>query len=540
MKFLRIAFPGLVVLTVVSLVTWAARAPLNERTGAPKPVSLDFSATDELNQALQAAWDKGGMEAPEPADDLQVLRRLSLALHGTLPSLEELREFEADAEPDRLARWTQRMLADVRFGDYFAERLTRIYIGTDNGAFVIFRRGRFVEWLSEQLHDNARYDKTVRTMISAEGLWTDAPEVNFITGAMIQDEDEKNYVDVNKLTGRVARAFLGQRIDCAECHDSKFDDWLQSEFQGLAAFFGQSDVSIAGVEEKSETVYEVEDRDTLEKRVVEPEVPFHPEWLPETGTRRERLAGWVTHAENRRFERAIANRVWGLMFGRAWFPKVDDLPDPSEDGSRDVLDILGADFREHNYDLRRLIGQIAASKAFRARSHTSTDDAELTERLEKNWALFPLTRLRPEQVIGSMLQASSIRTIDQNSHLLVRTIRLLRENDFINEYGDLGENELAEHAGTIPQALLRMNGKFATEMTEVNLLNASGRIESMSSTSEKCVENSFLVCLTRRPTQAEREHFAAQFEEASDEERKAIVEDLFWSLYNSPEFSWNH
>ncbi|MAG92215.1 MAG: hypothetical protein CMJ48_00470 [Planctomycetaceae bacterium] len=540
MKFLRIAFPGLVVLAVVSLVTWAARAPLNERSGAPKPDSLDFSATDELNQALQAAWDKEGLQAPEPADDLQVLRRLSLALHGTLPSLEELREFEADAEPDKLARWTQRMLADVRFGDYFAERLTRIYIGTDNGAFVIFRRGRFVEWLSEQLHNNERYDEIVRTMISAEGLWTDAPEVNFITGAMIQDEDEKNYVDVNKLTGRVARAFLGQRIDCAECHDSKFDDWLQSEFQGLAAFFGQSEVSIAGVEEKSETTYEVEDRDTLEKRVVEPQVPFHPEWLPKTGTRRERLAGWVTHAENRRFERAIANRVWGLMFGRAWFPKVDDLPDPSEDGSRDVLDILGADFREHNYDLRRLIGQIAASKAFRASSHTSSDDAELTERLEKNWALFPLTRLRPEQVIGSMLQASSIRTIDQNSHLLVRTIRLLRENDFISEYGDLGENELDEHAGTIPQALLRMNGKFATEMTEVNLLNASGRIESMSSTSEKCVESCFLVCLTRRPTKAEYAHFTKQFEGATKEERQAVVEDLFWSLYNSPEFSWDH
>ena len=54
-------------------------------------------------------------------------------------------------------------------------------------------------------------------------------------------------------------------------------------------------------------------------------IAFHPEWLPPTGTRRERFAHWVTHPENRRFERAIANRVWALMFGRAYIDPVDDL-----------------------------------------------------------------------------------------------------------------------------------------------------------------------------------------------------------------------
>src|SRR5690606_33898305 len=79
--------------------------------------------------------------------------------------------------------------------------------------------------------------------------------------------------------------------------------------------------------------YIVEDRETLESRIVDPAVPFHPEWAGTEGSRRERLARWVTHPENVRFERAIANRVWGLMFGRPFLTDrpVDDLPSPERE-----------------------------------------------------------------------------------------------------------------------------------------------------------------------------------------------------------------
>jgi hypothetical protein len=77
-------------------------------------------------------------------------------------------------------------------------------------------------------------------------------------------------------------------------------------------------------------------------------------------------------------------------------------------------------------------------------------------------------------------------------------------------------------------------------MSGVSAFSASGRIEAMSSTTQKCVENCFLVCLTRRPTPSEHAYFAKQFEGATKQERQAVVEDLFWSLYNSPEFSWDH
>lgn len=547
--------PLVVVLAVASIVALAARSPLPSAEKLPE-VGTEISdvkpLVDRVNAEFVARWKAAGVAPAERATDLQVLRRLSLALQGTVPSLQEIRQFEADSRPDRLDHWTRRMLADVRFADYFAERLARAMVGSENGQFIIYRRGRFVDWLSEQLHKNTPYDQMVRTMISQTGLATGTPAVNFMTAA-INDGD----IDENKLTGKTVRAFLGQRIDCAQCHDHPFERWKQHEFEGLAAFYGQVQHTIAGIEDKTikdgkPVEYEVEDRKTLETRVVPVAVPFHPEWLPDSGTRRERLAAWITNPANRRFERSIANRVWGLLFGRAYLEPVDDMADPADDPAsdkRDLLDLVGEDFRLHKYDLRRLIQVMVASEPFHLASEFElppdsqrTPEAEVAalKAAEAAWAVFPLIRLRPEQVIGSIFQSSSVQTADQNSHLLFRTIRLLQGGQFVNEYGDLGDNELLDRGGTIPQRLIMMNGELASGPTRANPVNAVGRIALFASSDEKCIETAYLCCLTRRPTSDERLAFVGDLNGKTGSERREVIEDLIWILFNSTEFSWNH
>lgn len=543
MKLKSVVLPSLVVLAILSIVAWAARSPSSQPQPVPAaavdaPVAGSAAKVDDF---FETQWKTQGLKPAERADELQILRRMSLALHGTIPSLEEIRQFEADEGPDRLGRWTQRMLADDRFPDYFAERLSKSFVGTDEGQFVLFRRDRFNAWLREQLRERRRYDEIVRSMISEQGLWTDSPASNFATAAVVEGD-----VDENKLAGRVVRAFLGQRMDCAQCHDHPFADWTQQQYEGIAAQFAHVRPTLVGMEDKDandgEPVeYVIEDRETLEERVVPPSVPFHPEWLAETGTRRERLAAWVTHPDNRRFERATANRVWGLLFGKPYFDPVDDLPDPPETGEPDLLDILGSDFREHGYDLQHLIRTITASRVFQLDSaHKVLQDDAALEQAAAEWAVFPLVRLRPEQVIGAMLQAGSIRTIDQNSHLVVRFIRFVRENDFVEEYGDLGEDELLERSGTIPQTLLRMNGKLPNEVLEANPFNSAGRIATFAGTDETCLETCYLVCLTRRASEPEREHFLGQLQSAAKDERTEVVEDMIWSIFNGQEFSCNH
>src|SRR5207237_718291 len=127
-----------------------------------------------------------------------------------------------------------------------------------------------------------------------------------------------------------------------------------------------------------------------------------------------------------------------------------------------------------------------------ASSHP-TQDADEFDRLRKAWAVFPMTRLRPEQIIGAMLQANSVQTIDQNSHLVVRLMRFFRERGFVNEYGDLGDAELQEQTATITQALQRMNGDLARDILRANPFNATGRIASTARSDETCLETCFLV-----------------------------------------------
>lgn len=534
--------PVLVVIAVAGVVTHAARSPLDHQRRAEIPVDLaDLRpVVAAVDASFQARWKADGIKPAPAAPDLQVLRRLSLALHGSTPSLEEIREFESDQEPGRLERWTAHLLRDQRFAFYFAERLARGFVGTEGGQFLVFRRDRFVEWISGQLQQDVPYDAMVRSLISSQGLWTGEPATNFITAAVNEQE-----VDENKLAGKTVRAFLGQRIDCAQCHDHPFDHWKQGQFEGLAAFYGQVRQSIVGIEDKTSekgtpVEYSVQDRKTLEQRVVDVSVPFHPEWLPESGTRRERLAAWVTHPENRQFERAIVNRVWALMFGRAFHEPVDDLPAAPE-GREDLLDLLGRDFRAHHCDVKRLVEVIAASAPFRLDSQASEPDVKTgdLDRAEAEWALFPLIRLRPEQVIGSVLQSGTLQTADQNSHILFRMIRLLQGTQFVKEYGDLGERELEDRGGTIPQRLLLMNGNLASEAFKSGPVTAAGRISGMASTPEACVDAAYLVCLSRRPSPEEQAHFVAQLNDSSLQQQD-VVEDLFWSLFNSTEFSWNH
>lgn len=523
----------------VLLVAAAARSPVHPVPPVPAADQLAdaLGKVEQLNTLLRGNWNDYRVSTADPAEELQILRRLSLSLHGSIPSLEEIRRFEADDQPQRLERWTIQMVRDRRFADYFAARLARSFVGAEGGQFIIFRRDRFTNWLSDQIQAGRPFDEVVREMISREGLWTGDPATNFITQASADGE-----LDRNKLAGRTVRAFLGQRIDCAQCHNHPFADWKQDQFEGLAACFGQVRITGTGVDDSPELSFKVEDRMTLEERAVAPAVPFGTDWWPETGSYRERLAAWVTHPDNRRFERALANRVWGLVYGRAWISPVDDLPDPSEPGSPpDLLDVLGQDFREHQYDLRRLVFLATACQPFRLSStHPAYDSGQGIDDVEDSLAAFPLVRLRPEQMIGAMCQAASVKTIDQNSHLFTRFLRFIREQDFIKEYGDLGEAELEERSGTIPQALLRMNGRFANEVSNAGPVSASGRIAGMAPTNEMAIELAYLCCLTRRPTAEEQAFFLADLTGDEPRPRGQVMEDIFWTLFNSPEFCWNH
>jgi hypothetical protein len=347
-------------------------------------------------------------------------------------------------------------------------------------------------------------------------------------------EPEKKSVNPDRLAGRVTRAFLGIRLDCAQCHNHPFQPWKQADFQGLAAYFGQVQQDFTGIKDAGGE-YEAENRKTGVRGTVAPRVPFLSELLPQDGSRRQQLAAWVTHPQNPWFARATANRVWALLFGRPLVDPVDDLASAGE--IHPALEALAEDFTAHGYDLHRLIQVIAATEAFQ---RDSAAPHEITDAHERLWAAFPLTRLRPEQVAGSLLQSASLETVSRESHILVRALRYFSEKDFVTRYGDTGEDEFDGRGGTIPQALLRMNGKLVKDKTEPGLLGAASRIGSLAPDDRTAVATAYLGVLTRRPTPEEAAHFEARLAGTKGKERNERMEDFYWTLINSTEYSWNH
>jgi hypothetical protein len=166
---------------------------------------------------------------------------------------------------------------------------------------------------------------------------------------------------------------------------------------------------------------------------------------------------------------------------------------------------------------------------------------ETSVKQERQWASFPLTRLRPEQIVGSLLQAASLQTIDYQSHIVVRFFRQVSENDFVKRYGDLGADEFDERGGTVPQRLIMMNGDLVKERTKENFVaNAATRIAVLAPTDQRAVETAMLAAFTRRPTSEEAKYFENRLAGTVRQDRNDRLEDIYWSLLNSTEFAWNH
>ena len=497
-----------------------------------------------MDKSIQIAQ----LDSAPDADWLTICRRLSLALVGNGMSLEEIRAIEQVPEKDRVRWWTNYLLQDSRSSNYLSERLTRAYVGTNNGPFILYRRRRFQLWLADQLHKNRPYDEIVRDMIAAEGLWTDQPAVNFLTATM--DENDNGRADPIRLAGRTTRAFLGMRMDCMQCHNDFLDKvnlgseadpiaGTQHHFHELASFYAGARLSknvFSGLrDDKKDYNYKFLDDET--ETTVEPKVPFYSELLPAQGNPRQRLAQWVTHPDNKPFARSTVNRIWALMFGRPLVEPVDDmsLNGPFPAG----LETLADDFAKNQFNMKRLISLICDTKAFQRDSRSPEFD--VTAEHENSWAVFPLTQLRPEQVAASINQACRLKAIDDESSIIAQIEKFGYVNDFIKNYGDRGEDEFNAQSVTIPQRLLVMNGGLVAERSRSNpLFNATNRLASIAENDAKAVESAYLATLNRLPTENESKELSCYLEGKRGEERVQSMSDIYWILLNSTEFLWNH
>ncbi|RUL84220.1 PSD1 and planctomycete cytochrome C domain-containing protein [Tautonia sociabilis] len=221
---------------------WAFRPP----TRPPVPDAGLGWARDPIDAFLAAEHERLGLDRSPEAPPHVLLRRVYLDLIGLPPSREDLLAFLDDPSDAHYERIVDRLLADPRHGERWARHWMDVWRYSDwygrrsvpdvlNSYAMIWR---WRDWIVRSLNADAGYDHIVRMMLAADELAPDDPEQLVATGYLVRNFYRWNYNSWMKdSVEHTGKAFLGLTINCAHCHDHKYDPISHEDYFAFRAFF---------------------------------------------------------------------------------------------------------------------------------------------------------------------------------------------------------------------------------------------------------------------------------------------------------------
>jgi hypothetical protein len=509
------------------------RSPSTRTTGA----KLDY-----VDEMLRASWEENSIKPSRPATDEEFLRRAYLDVLGRIPYIREANDFFKNKDAGKRAKLVEYLLSHPDFPKNFATVWKVALLGRKTQPRDVDANA-LTSWLRLQFVENRPWNEMAFDLVDAKGSNKENGAVNFTLAHMADGA-------VN-LTSVTTRVFLGQQIQCTQCHDHPSNDWKQSDFWGINAFYKGlrleriSKANAAGTVMVDHVEIHDEPSDkwsTFERRDAKLGIAF-PTFLDgrkisqkKDVDRREALARFITEPSNDSFARAYVNRMWGHFFGRGFVQPVDDFGTHNPPSHPELLDKLGQEFRAIGYDTKALIRWIMNSEAYNLTSMAIKEN-EKDETLFSHMNLKPMT---PEQLFDSLIVATAAHKTGGDDQTARRN-QWMRQFDiaFANDEGD----ESSTFQGTIPQALMMMNGdlmekavggksgSFLADLFERAQLQAHGSMGGY------VVRNLYLAALSRAPTARELQA-ASKFLNNYDD-TVCVMEDMFWALLNSNEFVLN-
>ncbi|MEM7373050.1 MAG: DUF1553 domain-containing protein [Bacteroidota bacterium] len=202
-----------------------------------------------IDQFVLAKLEEKGLEASTEADRERLIRRLSFDLTGLPPTLEEIDQFVRDSSPTAYEDLVDRMLNS----DTHAERMAMEWLdvarfGDTQGMHLDAERYNWPwrDWVIQAFRENIPYDQFITWQLAGDLLPDASREQKLATafhrnhpasaeGGIPDEEFRLQYVQ--ERTNTTATAFLGLTLECATCHDHKFDPLSQKEYYQMAAFF---------------------------------------------------------------------------------------------------------------------------------------------------------------------------------------------------------------------------------------------------------------------------------------------------------------
>ncbi len=230
---------------------WISQGAEYERHWAfEPPVDSPFESLDAIfSSKLQA---QGWKPAP-PAEKHEWLRRVTLALNGVVPTLEETEDFLADDSPRARERVVDRLLASPFYGEHMAE----VWLDAARYADTFGRHEDqdksmwpWRDWVIKAFNDNLPYDQFLTWQMAGDLLPQATQEQKIATGfhrlPVMTNEagsnpEENRWMQIFDRVQVTSTAVLGLTLECAQCHDHKYDPFSMKDYYQMAAFFDKGD-----------------------------------------------------------------------------------------------------------------------------------------------------------------------------------------------------------------------------------------------------------------------------------------------------------
>jgi hypothetical protein len=496
---------------------------------------LRGQSPSETAARVDALFEREAPPLPPVVDDATFLRRVSLDLTGRLPEREAMQRFVSEKSGDKRAKLVDELLKSdgfaVNWGRYWRDAVTYHTPASAN----YLRWKLFDDWWTEQFRRNRPWNEVVSALVTASGVNDEIAPVNYLTAL---------YGNPSEIAATTARVFLGVQIQCAECHDAKFEPWKREQFHELAAFFGRARLIQHKDVDGRGTPYAIESRADGQYRMTDKKAADHliemrPRFLTGEAVsiestdeqRRQLLANVITSPKNPWFAKCYINRVWTALMGWGFYPTVTDLG--AEPRHKPVLDLLEKSWVASGYDVKWLFQTIALTQAYQ---RPQTSPASSGDPLP---CVCPI-RLRAEQVFEAMQKALGFDENDKTipapapgSGPAVQRHAGLRHMVY-QAFKENPSTPAAEVQGTIPQALLMMNSDLVRRFTSANGKTLLAELFAKNLKDDEIIAALYERVLSRKPTATEVAMCAKYIAKVGD--RKEALEDVLWALVNSTEF----
>lgn len=235
---------------------WAFIPPVKN---ALPEVRLDEWPRNEIDFFVLEQQERAGLKPNPVADKEMLLRRLSLDLTGLPPRIDQIDAFLKDESSDAYEKVVDKLLADQAYGEKMAANWMDVARYADSHGYQddYYRtQWPWRDWVIHAFNDNLRYDQFITWQLAGD-LLPNANKEQILATAFNRNhkiteesgaiDEEYRVMYVVDRTNTFGKALLGMTVECANCHDHKYDPISQKEYFQLYAFF--NNVAEYGIEE---------------------------------------------------------------------------------------------------------------------------------------------------------------------------------------------------------------------------------------------------------------------------------------------------